>query len=336
MIDKDFQQQIGNSLTDFFRKQKKIAEQLDPRLGGLVAAIASLTLRGGDRMRPYVCYLGYQVGGGESLSKVLPMLMALELFHSFALIHDDIMDEASVRRGGPTIHAQFTQNLRNQQIATSTAILAGDLSLIWSQRLFERVDPDEPTRKLFYTLQEEVMYGQTLDVWGMKGLSRERLLAMYKLKTGNYGIQKPLLLGAMFGGTPQSTVRQLSSFGEKVGLAFQLQDDLLGVFGEEAGIGKSTTSDITQGKWTPLVAHLWKKLSNADKARAQQILGNPHAAKRDIDWFKNQLVDSGARAQIEKDMQELVIQATRVLTHVPQPTRKKLVDLAQFAIERTH
>ena len=126
MIPLEFQKWINGGLQQFFSSKFTQFSKDDSRIPELISQIADVTLRGGDRLRPYFCYLGYLAAGKKRKQDILPILLALETFHTFALIHDDIMDGAELRRGGFTIHAYFTQNLRNSQLATSLAILAGD------------------------------------------------------------------------------------------------------------------------------------------------------------------------------------------------------------------
>lgn len=338
MIDPAFQKQINQALTNFFAKKRQLVGKFDKRIPQLVDQIANVTLRGGDRLRPYLCWFGYQTAGGEKLKSIMPALLALELLHTFCLIHDDIMDEAETRRGGPTIHAHFTQNLRNKHQAISLAILAGDWSFSWAHELFDTLALNNATAKakqLFDEMVEEVGLGQISDVWGMKRKSLTEIFKVYKAKSGNYSVAKPLVIGAILGGTDKNIRSLLTHYGEAVGLAFQLKDDLLGVFGEEKLVGKSATSDITEGKWTPLIAWTYERLDRQSRVKLLRILGNRRASEQEIDWLKTKMVATHAKERVEQKMQELVSDALGSLTGVSLPHKQKLVEIARFIIERS-
>ncbi|HCM37451.1 MAG: Polyprenyl synthetase [Candidatus Gottesmanbacteria bacterium GW2011_GWB1_43_11] len=344
MIDTRFQELINRELQRFFDRKRKESQKLDKRFPELINQIADVTLRGGDRLRPYMCYLGYQVGGGTDPEAIMFALLALELFHSFALIHDDIMDEANLRRGGPTIHAYFTQILRKPHVAYSLALLAGDLCAEWGQELFDKITPSNPRtslrggegelRSLFDQLRQEVILGQTSDIWGMQGATSDEIRQMYRYKSGNYSIQKPLLLGAGLAGVSASTMKQLAKYGEAVGLAFQLKDDWLGIFGDESTTGKAVGADIVEGKWTLLIAKAFQKLANIDRQRLKNLLLSHQVTREELRWVRERLVTSGAKTSLEDEMQNLVEAAKQAIVTLPKQVQKSLVQLAEFAITR--
>lgn len=337
MIPKEFQEWINHELTQFFRKKSSSLEKHDPRIKELITQIAEMTLRGGDRQRPYFCYLGYSAAGKNDKEGVLPMLLALEIFHSFALIHDDLMDNANKRRGGPTIHAHFTKNLRNEGRATSLAILAGDLCAQWAVELFDHLVQGETlvkARNLFNHLREEVIGGQISDVWGMKGASLQVIREMYRRKSGNYSVAKPLILGALLGGGEPALIQHLTDYGEAVGLAFQLQDDLLGIFSNEKVTGKSTSGDIREGKWSLLIADTYIHLSTQDQVRLMKILGNPHSSAREIRWVRAQMEKTGAKKRVEIEMKQLVSVAKKSIVELSKQKRIELMRVAEYIIKR--
>lgn len=342
MIDLQFQNFINQELKRFFATRRKFSSQFDKRLPQLIDQIATFTLRGGDRMRPYFCWLGYKIAKNQPhvshsrLNTILPVLLALELTHTFALIHDDIMDEADTRRGGPTIHAYFTKILRNSHLATSLAILAGDLAYIWAEELFDEVKNEEYLRAkvLFNTMREETVYGQVSDMWGMKERSREELLTMYELKTARYSVEKPLLVGATLGNGDTKLASQLSNYGIKVGTAFQIKDDLLGVFGEEKITGKSTTDDIREGKWTLLIAETAQRVKKEQKHEFFKILGDKNASTENIKKVREWMIISGAKALVEKKMQNLIKDGLEAFSGLPGQLTAELRSIAQFVVER--
>lgn len=375
MVPQEFQTTVNSYLKKFFTDKKQKLVQYDLRLGELVDQITDVTLRGGDRMRPYFCWLGYHAGGGTDLKQILPAILALELIQSYALIHDDIMDKADRRRGGLTIHAYFTQNLRKPTTAFSLAILAGDLCNLWAHELFNQInnrkhrhsgksgltgriqnpkrDLEDPgqdplngssqddnlnqVRQLFIQMQEEVISGQTMDVWGMQFGQPESLLKMYQLKSASYTVEKPLLLGVSLARdslkpTPE-IYKTLSFYGQKVGLAFQLRDDYLGVFGDEKITGKSTTGDLKEHKWTFLTALTWEKLTPASKTRFKKIFGQ-NIKPADILRLKNLIRQSGADKELLNLMQKVVNEAKKSIEEAKLKNQRELISMARFAIER--
>ncbi len=337
MIDTAFQSGVNRELKKFFKAKKQGFLKIDARSGVLIDQIADLTLRGGDRIRPYFCWVGYQVAGGNEMKDILPALLALELFQSFALIHDDIMDHATTRRGGLTIHAYFTQNPRTQAQAGSFALLAGDLCAQWAQELMDRLSLDvsrQSAKTTFHSMVEEVICGQTVEMWGMKLENKSEILRMYEMKTASYCVEKPLIMGAILGGANQALIRALSQFGRRVGLAFQLKDDILGVFGNFIRLGKSTSNDITEGKWTYMMALTYQKSNTHDKRKLLTLLANKVTDVEDIGWVKRKIEVSGAKVSTEAKMRTLITQAKDQLAKSKLVENKLLYMLADWVIRR--
>ncbi len=356
MIPLEFQKWINGGLQQFFSSKFTQFSKDDSRIPELISQIADVTLRGGDRLRPYFCYLGYLAAGKKRKQDILPILLALETFHTFALIHDDIMDGAELRRGGFTIHAYFTQNLRNSQLATSLAILAGDLCLVWAQELFDKLSSRtrfgisaiekrmlklvqhdkviQTARQVFNDLREEVISGQISDVWGMRGSSPASIRAMYGRKTGNYTVTKPLVLGALLGGGSHKLVERLTKYGKAVGLAFQLKDDILGVFGDETVTGKSTLQDLEEGKWTLMVAETYRRASEKEKQLLLRYLDNRESTAKELEWVKRQIEVSGAKVEMEREMVQLINKAMMHIEPIVNESKHSLERIARFTIER--
>lgn len=337
MVPKSFQVALNTELRAFFAKQKAQSKSFDLRIGLLVDQIADVTLRGGDRLRPFLCALAFNPKNIDMHVEIAAVLMALELQHTYFLIHDDIMDQASTRRGKATIHAHLTQNLRNPVLANSLAILAGDLCTSWVQLLWDNcaLSGTAGARILFDQMTEKVGLGQIVDVWGLQKADVNTIEAMYKAKSGNYSVKFPLLIGATLA-NKELLLPKLSAYGEPVGLAFQLKDDLLGVFGDEIVTGKSATNDISEGKWTLLMSYAYLHIPASKQKKLLGIIGKSPVTDTDYEWVKTVLVESGARTYIEKYMQKLVIQGLSASEKVAQPLRKELQKMAQFVISRNY
>jgi len=223
---------VDKALAGFFIRKKQEAKKIDPYCVALVDQVESLTMRGGKRTRAFLCWLGAQAVSCQLSAvspKLLSAMMALELFHSFALIHDDIIDEDTTRRGAPSVHEHFRINA-SKHFGTSMAILTGDLALVWADELMGRVKSQKSKVKsedIYQAMKQEVIFGQSLDVMEehMKiGISKQ-LIDVYK--TAWYSVIRPLQIGAAIAGAGEKMLDSFIPYGLAVGQAYQLRDDVL-------------------------------------------------------------------------------------------------------------
>jgi len=214
---------VDKALADFFIRKKQKAKKINPHCVALVDQVESLTMRGGKRTRAFLCWLGAQGTKETKIFKELQYaMMALELFHSFALIHDDIIDEDTTRRGAPSVHEHFRINA-SKHFGTSMAILTGDLALVWADELMGKAGE----MSIYTQMKQEVIFGQSLDVMEehMKiGISKQ-LIDVYK--TAWYSVIRPLQIGAAIAGAGEKMLDSFIPYGLAVGQAYQLRDDVL-------------------------------------------------------------------------------------------------------------
>ena len=274
---------------------------------------------------------------------------ALELLHASALVHDDYMDASDTRRGRPATHRALEAEHRTQgwrgrpeQYGAAGAILLGDLLLGWADELLGRcglpADRVAPAHDVFSLCRTEVIAGQFLDV-SVQARGRadvDAAMTVLRYKSAKYSIERPLQIGAALAGAGPETLEALSRFGLPLGEAFQLRDDLLGVFGDPALTGKPAGDDLVEGKRTVLVALALDAASPADARRLDEALGTPldEAAVADL----RAIVDgSGARAQVETVIEHLAERATTALDEadVDEEARGVLHALAAAATQRT-
>lgn len=322
--------------------------RLLPRLAGHHAVLepAADELRAflaeGKRIRPSLLLLGFEAAGGSPRDAVLGPALALELLHTCALIHDDVIDRAATRRGRPSVHERFAQEHRDAGFqgdgaayGQAIAILLGDVALVQADDCFLDVDPQVvPARALVaafrhYTLlREEVMAGQVLDVHTAASRRTDRALALTvaTLKSGRYSVSRPLQLGALLAGAHGELVEGLQRFGDPLGRAFQVRDDLLGVFGDEARTGKSAASDLAEGKRTLLIAEAAARLDADAWAAIDARLGDAGLSDDDAAAIRAQLERSGARAAAESYVEEALDEARAALHALPitAPSRDAL------------
>src|SRR5882724_3424205 len=272
---------IEGTLADFLAAQIAALDALDPALGGFGRTARDLVLGGGKRLRPAFAYWGWRGAArpGEPIDDILPALAALELVHTFALVHDDVMDDSATRRGLPTAHRMFAaQHARAGRLGdpdrfgASTAILVGDLCLVWADQLLARASLPAATllaaRAHYDRMRTEAVAGQYLDVLGETepgAWSLERALLVARHKTAGYTVLRPLQFGLALTGLERPAADDAyRRYGRAVGEAFQLRDDLLGAYGDPVVTGKPGGDDLRTGKPTALLM-IARELATAEQ-----------------------------------------------------------------------
>jgi geranylgeranyl diphosphate synthase type I len=343
----------------------KISPDLD-----IIDAAARRLLAGGKRFRALFCYWGWRSvsgfasahdelvdGDGPGLDAVISVASALEIFHAAALVHDDIMDNSDLRRGQPSVHKRFESWHREQGWSGSaraygdaSALLVGDLLLAWSDQLFEAgtralKNPDAATaaRDEFAVMRTEVTVGQYLDMleetsWRSRPeaelLPRAHRVIVYK--SAKYSVEAPLAIGAALADASLPQLGALRSFGLPLGVAFQLRDDLLGVFGDPAVTGKPAGDDLREGKRTVLVALTRQKLQGGIGRLFDELLGDDDLDEQQIGMLQNAVRDSGAVEQVERIIAHNVGVAMTALADAPltRSAREQLGALADAVTRR--
>jgi geranylgeranyl diphosphate synthase type I len=318
-------------------------QAVDAGLAEAIDALADLVRAGGKRLRPAFCHWAFVGAGGDPDDPVaLDAGAALELLHSFALVHDDIMDGSELRRGRPAVHRAFqdrhdAEGWRGpgQRFGEGAAILVGDFAFVYADVLVTRVPPE--ARAVFDELRLELCVGQFLDLrataTGERDPERARTIEWYK--SGKYTVERPLHLGAALAGRLADLRAPLSAFGLPLGEAFQLRDDLLGVFGAEDVTGKPVGDDLREGKLTPLLAAAASRCDDGG-TRLLERVGQTDLRGDEIDAIRELLVATGAVAEIETRIERLVDESLTALATVPitEEARTALADLGRFVAWR--
>jgi geranylgeranyl diphosphate synthase type I len=344
---------VQSRIDEFLGVREPIVTGISPDLTAMVD-FSRQFLRGGKRFRALFCYWGSRsvVEGPErpdghalALSPaVIAAASALEIFHAAALVHDDIIDGSDTRRGAASAHKLFEgMHLANrfagsaEAYGQAAAILLGDLMLGWSDELLdEGLDEvaDRPAarraRAEFNRMRTEVTAGQYLDILEERAWLRQpdaehhdRALRVVVYKSAKYSVQAPLTIGAaLAGGTPEQ-LDGLRSFGLPLGIAFQLRDDLLGVFGDAEVTGKPSGDDLREGKRTVLVALARDAVSGAPLRRLDDLLGNPDLDAGQIALLQDTIQSSGAVDRIEELIDRYVGEAVGVLAEAPINSQAK-------------
>jgi geranylgeranyl diphosphate synthase type I len=360
---------VDQRLQSFLSQRKKELEAISPELEHLTEYVQTL-LGSGKRFRARFCYWGWRAvgesldtadifGGVETVDDVeavLALAMSLEVFHAAALVHDDIMDNSDTRRGKPAAHKAFeafhaTQSFAGDaaQFGTSTALLVGDLLLAWSDDLLNTAlagaDPAvaQATRSEFTRMRQEVTVGQYLDIheeaaWvGTEESERlERALTVVTYKSAKYSMEAPLLIGASLAGATDSHRSALQRFGLPLGIAFQLRDDLLGVFGDSEVTGKPSGDDLREGKRTVLIALAEAQMPTTSKRVFNEMLGDRTLTPEQIGVMQSTLTQTGAVERLENMISSYVTEALEALheADLSGGATRELTRLAEAVTQR--
>ncbi|MBG6085621.1 polyprenyl synthetase family protein [Zhihengliuella flava] len=346
-----YTERVNALIADFLAEQRTVVARISPHAEELVASISDLS-RQGKRLRPRFAFLGFLAAGGDPAAESIVRVGAsLELFQAAALIHDDLIDHSDTRRGAPSVHRRFEAIHREAgwsrdaaRFGEAASVLAGDLSLSFSEQLFGTTTTPPAARAVFDAMRAQVMAGQFLDVleesagptYGMdSAVDRARTIVRYK--SAKYSTENPMLLGGTLAGASEPLLAQYSRFALPLGEAFQLRDDVLGVFGDPETTGKPSGDDLREGKRTELIAHA---LVMATPEAARFIDGRLGAADLTADEISRMcsiLRDSGALAATEATINTLSDQGFSALVtlDVCPEIREALRDLGLAAIRRT-
>jgi geranylgeranyl diphosphate synthase type I len=340
---------VDKSLAAFLALQRTRLLGIDAVLADVADALEDFVLGGGKRLRPAFAYWGYRGAGGADSEQVVAAVAALELVQASALIHDDLMDRSDTRRGEPAVHRRFAARHAaagwggaGAGFGENAAVLLGDLALVWSDELLHSsgVEPEvlARARPVFDEMRTEVTVGQYLDVLtqvtGDTSVERAGKVARYK--SAKYTVERPLLLGAALAGAVPEVAAAYSGYGLPLGEAFQLRDDVLGVFGDPAQTGKPAGDDLREGKRTYLVAAAHAATGPAERAELARRLGDPKLDDAGVERLRSIIRQSGALARAEQRIEELTGAALRAIEapQVDPEARTVLRELADAATRR--
>lgn len=317
---------VNTRLDSFISERELILRSLGPDLVPFVE-FSRQFLSGGKRFRAQFALMGFGTQVAVIPDFAIDVASALEIFHAAALVHDDIMDKSDTRRGAPSAHRRFETVHStaawagsSPDFGTSAALLFGDLLLAFSDELIaagmlQASDPQAAlrSRKEFDRMRLDVTAGQYLDIveeraWPsidkFDALARAHRVVIFK--SAKYSIEAPLVIGATLAGANDADVATLRGFGLPLGIAFQLRDDLLGVFGDPSVTGKPAGDDLREGKRTVLIALAQRELNANDVSLMDSLLGSATLDGHDIEKLRNMLIASGAVDQIEDLITEQV------------------------------
>jgi geranylgeranyl diphosphate synthase, type I len=340
----------------FFAERRAEAGTLGPDFTATVAELEHFVLRGGKRIRPAFAWLGWIGAGGdpseEKLARAaLSACAGFELLHAAGLIHDDIIDASQTRRGRPAAHVAYAERHRARQFSgdpesfgTGTAIVIGDLALIWSDVLVRAsglsAEAQARVSPVWSAVRSEVTYGQLLDLINQASDDEDvdAALRVNRYKTASYTVERPLQFGAAIAGAEAGLVAAYGAFGADIGIAFQLRDDLLGVFGDPSVTGKPSGDDLREGKRTALLATALKRADEQDPDAAALLRAKigTDLTDEELADLRATLVAVGAVNHIERQIAILTDRALTVLeaSSATGPAKHRLAEMAIKATQR--
>ena len=296
----------------------------------LFESIREFTLREGKRLRPLLLILTYKAysSPGQKISKELyNASTCMEFLHNFMLIHDDIIDSSDLRRGKPTLHkilAKTTPSSNPQKLGIDLGIIAGDIVYALAIDAFlsikETLERKERALKYFIQTAAFTAMGEFIDtVHGVKSInqiSEKDVFLNYTLKTARYTFDCPMVTGAILAGAPDKDIKKISKFGILIGQAFQIQDDIIGIYETEKNIGKSILSDLAEGKKTILVVHAYKTLKGSQRKRFLEIFHKTTKTMADLEEVKTIFIQTGSLSYALKTVKTLLAKAQKILSQL--------------------
>lgn len=345
----ELRQRVQQAVDAQIAAQTAVLSEIGEELTPLIGSVGSL-LTGGKRLRAGFLYWGYRAAGAADSDALVRLAASMEFFQAAALLHDDVMDRSDTRRGMPSAHRAI-ETLHSQRgwlgdgsrFGEGAAILAGDLCLTWCDEMFATCGLPAAElargRGLFDRMRTQLMGGQFLDllesVRGWEGMDLEGRVAsarkVIRFKSAKYTIQHPLLIGALVGGVPEAAISALSDYGLALGEAFQLRDDLLGVFGDPDATGKPAGDDLREGKRTVLIAYALDGADARERALIESALGQEDLDESGVRAVRDALTTSGAVERVEALISEL---ADRSVDALDRATHAAALDPVATAVLR--
>ena len=342
---------VEEELSIFLNRESAYLNSISSDLTPVSESLTSFLLDSGKRLRPLFAYAGFAAAGGAIDKSTTRAMAALELLQACALIHDDLMDGSDTRRGKPSIHRHFESiHVQDQldgfapQYGLSAAVLLGDLALVWSDQMINSagLSNEKYARMipLYNEMRVELMAGQFLDIHEQtqKDTSTDRSMKIARYKSGKYTIERPLHLGAALSANPSEEVlNALSEYGLPLGEAFQLRDDLLGVFGDPSVTGKPAGDDLREGKRTVLIAMTHERQTAAQAETCKKYFGRPDLDAQGVAVLQEIIESTGARAELESTIERLTDAALTAAQSslFTNDGKALLIELANIATKRS-
>jgi geranylgeranyl diphosphate synthase type I len=346
----DFKPLVEEELEKYFKKEVRKAKKISPYTEKIVKDLEEITLRGGKRLRANLVYSSYLLLGGRKKKEILKTSSFIEILHSYLLIEDDVMDQSDTRRGKDTLHKIYRDyHKRNfykrnpEHFGESIAINIGLIGCHLALNILNNSNfPAELKIKAMNKVNEQISlvgHGQIHDILleVREDLKIEDVLLVHLLKTAKYTFETPMHVGAILAGAKERDLKLLSKYAIPAGIAFQIQDDILGMFGDEEKVGKPVDSDLKEGKQTLLIIKALERASKADTKKIIEALGNPRVTKKQLKEVREVIEKTGSYDYSKKLARRYVRKAQKALEDMDKWNSKGkefLKGIAQYMIER--
>lgn len=354
---KGHKEEIDRRLSKYFNEKVEHAVKESESISyanEMAENIREFNLRGGKRLRPSLIVEAYKCVGGSDMDAIYDACLAIETMEGFLLIHDDIMDKDELRRGGKTVHKiyreWFQERIRGsdeeaKDFGNNIAICAGDIVETMGPELI--VKSNFPADLRLRAIEEYALisrytgYGQVLDIivgnLPIEKVEEKQVLTVHKFKTSIYSVMGPLKLGTILGNGSDEHMGKMMEFGEPLGIAFQIQDDLLGMYGDVKKLGKAADSDIKEGKRTLLTVNAYKNATPGQRERIKKTLGNRNASKEEIQELRDIVKETGSYDYSKKMAIDLANKAVKSMKDYEFPNaegKEYLLGIADYLIKR--
>jgi geranylgeranyl diphosphate synthase type I len=344
-----YKAKVDQELKNYFQTK---AAQAETEFGKeLLENLAEYTLRGGKRIRPTFAVFGFKCFTDADEQAILQASISLEILHGFLIIHDDIMDEDPLRRGGTAFHKIYEDicqkkfsGFRAERFGENMGIVAGDLMHCYGVEIMQKADFPQDRKMKALDKLNDIIYctsvGQLLDSLNeaKEKVTEDEVLKVHEMKTAKYTIEGPLHLGAILAGASDQDLKVLSAYGIPLGQAFQLQDDILGLFSTEKKIGKPVDSDLKEGKKTLLILKALEKADEKQKELILSALGNQDLKREHSDQVREIVKSTGSYDYSKKLATDLIEQAKNALENADFKPQGKdfLLGIADYMLQREY
>ena len=330
-----YKDKINQLLEQFLTKKLEQDGKYSPHTKELISNIREYTMRSAKRIRPLVAIFAYKCFKDDE--KIVFPSISLELIQSYLLIHDDIMDRSDLRRGKPTMHKIYSYP--DEHFGISTAILAGN---VCASYMYETILESEFSNKeknaaiaALCWINDRENYGQALDIIpGFTNLTEEGILKLQELKTATYTVQGPIMFGCALAGAPKKVSKKLQEYALNIGLAFQLQDDLNGIFGPVEEIGKPNDSDIKEGKKTLIILKALELATPENKQYLIDNYGKQDLTSEQVGRIRFIIDGCGAKDACKKRLSEFVDAGKKALEglELREEGKNSLLEMADYIL----
>lgn len=339
-----YQKEINSKLKFFFDKKIKKNALISQEAVESIKILKDYAFRGGKRLRPILVILGYFLAGGKNKKAILEASLTTELVHNFFLIHDDIIDQDKMRRGQPSLHCFYQKKFyNNPHLGISLAIINGDINnILGYENLIKsnfRLKYKIKAIEILNETVEKTCHGEMAELL-LKGrkFNERDIFNIYKHKTAYYTFINPLKIGAALAGEENEFLKKLEKFALPLGIAFQIQDDILGLFGSQKELGKPIGSDIKENQPNLLILKTLTLANFKKRQKFRKYLGQTKINQKDIQEIRELVKGSGSLIYCRKKAENLIQQAKYFLkrTKLPEKEKQFLLSLADYIIVRNY